>query len=365
MWIGNTNCNMKKTWFMAMPFLMLGLFSCQKENQTKEPQMEMLGQPINETYVDTTVLRMQPFNKQIVCNGRLRAKAKSELSFLQQGVTMQICVTEGQYVAKGTLIASLDKTERLRELEKAEHELERARVELTDKLIGLGYDATLEGVPEDVMKRAEVTSGYYSAKFQLQSVRTALAECDLYAPYAGRVASVMAEPYQRNDKICTLIDDSQFEVEFSILEAELPHVEKGMKVRMSPYIEDSLEYVGAVSEINPMIDDKGLTKVAATIRNDKKGLLVDGMNVRIVVEQQVQQMFVVPKDAVVERDGYHVVFLYENGKAVWTYVDVVYSNIGSYAISGCKRKETTLNEGDVIITSGNLNLADGTPVNAN
>ena len=156
MWIGNTNCNMKKTWFMAMPFLMLGLFSCQKENQTKEPQMEMLGQPINETYVDTMVLRMQPFNKQIVCNGRLRAKAKSELSFLQQGVTMQICVTEGQYVAKGTLIASLDKTERLRELEKAEHELERARVELTDKLIGLGYDATLEGVPEDVMKRAEV-----------------------------------------------------------------------------------------------------------------------------------------------------------------------------------------------------------------
>ena len=58
------------------------------------------------------------------------------------------------------------------------------------------------------------------------------------------------------------------------------------------------------------------------------------------------------------------IFLLEEGKAVWTYVDVVHSNISSFAITGCRRKETALEEGSIVITSGNMNLADGTSVQA-
>ena len=268
------------------------------------------------------------------------------------------------HVAKGALIASLDKRERVREIEKAEKELERAKVELTDKLIGLGYDASLKGVPEDVMKRTEVTSGYFTAKYQLQSAKTALTECNLYAPFSGRIADLEARSYQRNDKICTLIDDSQFEVEFKILEAELAIIRKGQHIKVSPFVSDSLTIEGVITEINPLVDDKGLVKVMARLVN-KDNTLIDGMNVRVIVEEQLRNMFVVPKDAVVERDGYHVVFIYKDGQAVWTYVDVLYSNINSYAITGCQRKETEIHAGDIIITSGNLNLADGTEVKLN
>lgn len=343
----------------------LCLASCHKEKGQEEgADMEKREQMMSETYVDTMTLHMQPFDKQTVCNGRLRARAKSELTFAGQGIVSDIRVKEGQYVRKGALIASLDKTECTREVEKAEHELERARVELTDKLIGLGYEADLKNVPEDVMKRAEVTSGYYSARYQLQSARTALEECDLHAPFSGRVASLEAKPWQRAEKVCTLVDDSQFEVEFSILEAELAHVAKGQRVRVSPYVDDSLSCTGTVTEINPMVDEKGLIKVTATVEGGRQGRtdLLDGMNVRVVAEQRLSRMFVVPKDAVVERDGFHVIFRYQDGRAVWTYVDVVYSNINSFAITGSKRKETTISEGDIVITSGNLNLADGTEV---
>ena len=51
--------------------------------------------------------------------------------------------------------------------------------------------------------------------------------------------------------------------------------------------------------------------------------------------------------------------------ALWIamdYVDVVYSNISQYAVTGNARKETKIEDGDVVITSGNLNLADGTEV---
>jgi RND family efflux transporter MFP subunit len=288
----------------------------------------------------------------------------SELNFVTQGVTAEIYVKEGMKVTKGTLIASVDKRERLRELEKAEKELERAKVELVDKLIGMGYDASMKDVPQDVMKRAEVTSGYFSAQYQLQSAKKALDECNLYAHFSGRIANLEARPYQNNSKICTLIDDSQFEVEFKILEAEFKSVKKGQHVKVSPFVNDSLMFEGVVTEINPLVDDKGLIKVMARLDNNGSELM-DGMNVRIIVEEEVRNMFVVPKDAVVERDGYHVVFLYKDGQAVWTYVDVLHSNINSFAITGCQRKETTIHEGEVVITSGNLNLADGTEVKIN
>lgn len=354
---------MTKLEILTLSIVCLGLASCRSKKE-ETTDMEMHQQITNETYVDTMTLRASVFDKQIVCNGRLRAKTKSELNFVTQGVTAEIYVKEGMNVSKGTLIASLDKRERLHELEKAEKELDRAKVELVDKLIGLGYDATMQGIPDDVMKHAEVTSGYFSAQYQLQSARKALEECNLYAPFCGRIANLEARPYQTNSKICTLIDDSQFEVEFKILEAELSSVRKGEKVKVSPFVSDSLIFVGVVTEINPLVDDKGLVKVMARLDN-KDNALIDGMNVRIIIEEQLQNMFVVPKDAVVERDGYHVVFIYKDGQALWTYVDILNSNINSFAITGCQRKETTIHEGDIVITSGNLNLANGTTVKLN
>lgn len=342
----------------------IGFGSCSNKKTEQPNNMETHQQTMSETCVDTMTLRASVFDKQIVCNGRLRAKTKSELNFVTQGVTAEIYVKEGVNVSKGTLIASLDKRERLRELEKAEKELERAKVELVDKLIDLGYDATMQGIPDDVMKRAEVTSGYFSAQYQLQTAKKALNECNLYAPFSGRIANLEARPYQNNSKICTLIDDSQFEVEFKILEAELSSLRKGQKIKVSPFVSDSLAFEGVITGINPLVDDKGLVKVMARLDN-KNGELIDGMNVRITIEDEVRNMFVVPKDAVVERDGYHVVFIYKDGQAVWTYVDILHSNINSFAITGCQRKETSIHEGDIIITSGNLNLADGTKVKLN
>lgn len=349
-----------KTKYLIAAFALLAACTRGKEENKDDSGMEMHQQQMSETYVDTMVLHQTEFNKQIVCNGRLRAKAKSELNFNGQGIIAEVFVREGQHIGKGKLIATLDKQDRQRELEKAKHELQRAKVELTDKLIGLGYN-DMNAVPADVMERAEVMSGYYSAKFQLQSAKKALEECNLYAPFSGRIADLEAKRFQKNDKVCTLVDDSGFEVEFRILEAELSGVRIGQKVKVTPFVQDSIRYEGRVTEINPLVDDKGLVKIKAQLSN-RGNTLLDGMNVRVIVEEKMQHMFVVPKDAVVERDGYQVIFLLEEGRAVWTYVDVVHSNISSFAITGCQRKETTIKEGDIVITSGNLNLADGTEV---
>lgn len=332
------------------------------KDEEKDQPMESAVQKLNENYVDTMVLHKVVFNKQIKCNGKLRAAAKSELAMPTTGILHAIYVKNGMTVKKGALLASVDSREAKRELSKAEREMEKAKVELVDKLIGQGYDETMKDVPEAILERAKVTSGYTSAEYALQTARLNLERCDLHAPFAGRVADMDCKLYQQpKEMFCTLIDDTWFDVEFSILEAELQSVELGQKVVVAPFVDENREFVGKVTEVNPSIDEKGQVKVRARIKN-RAGALMEGMNVKVVIEKEVPDMFVVPKDAVVIRDGFHVLFRLVEGRAVWTYVDVVYSNISQYAVTGNKRKETEIDDGDIVITSGNLNLADGTEV---
>lgn len=319
-------------------------------------------QPIVE--VDTIVLRRQTFQKQILCNGKLLAIQRAELMCPKAGELLKsVNVRNGQRVSAGMVLAVADTRDMNAALEKAKHDLEKAKVDLQDKLIGLGYGADVRNVPADILKKAEMTSGYYSANYALRTAENSLADCRLIAPFSGKVANLVARPHQRGDKFCTLIDDSFFDVEFRILESELTSVKTGTAVKVSPFIDESIVLNGTVAEINPIIDEKGLVTIKARVKNNSDRLL-DGMNVKVIIENSVCDMFVVPKEAVVERDGYHVVFVYdkEMHRAIWTYVDVLYSNLSSFAITGCEKKQTTVNVGDIVITSGNLNLADDTEV---
>ncbi len=351
-----------KITYLFLATLAMGMLgSCRHKAQIDELDMMNADTMSTEIYVDTEVLRPQTFHRQLVCNGKLRAIAKCELSFSDGGIVSSIYVKNGSRVAKGQLIAKTDNSEALLNIEKAQKDLERAQVDLADKLIGLGYDGISAKVPAGVMHRAKVSSGYFSAQYQLQSAKHALAKCTLVAPFGGRIADLENKRNQRLEKLCTLVNDSQLDVEFDVLEAEIKNIHVGQTVLVSPFVDEGNQCKGMVVNVNPMVSDKGLIRMTARI-NNPSGKLMDGMNVKIVVENDVPRSFVVPKDAVVERDGYHVVFVYKDGEAVWTYVDIAYANIGSYAITGCQRKETELHSGDVIITSGNLNLADGTKV---
>lgn len=344
-------------------FVLISVCGCKQNSKSKpeEQAMDVARQKLNNNYVDTLVLCKSTFNKQINCNGKLRAIAKSELLMPAAGILKSVLVQNGSLVKQGEILAVVDKENATIELGKAQQQMERATIDLLDKLIGQGFDEDTAVVPSAILKRAKITSGYMTAQEALDAAQRGLSNCELIAPFDGRVANVDSKLHEKTDKFCTLIDDSYFDVEFNILEAEMGVGTKGQRVIVTPFVNEQKRFVGVVTEVNPLIDDKGQIKIRAKIKNNS-GYLMEGMNVRVVLESDIRDMYVVPKDAVVLRDGFHVIFRYEEGVAVWTYVDVLYSNIDAYAITGNKVKQTKINDKDIIITSGNLNLADGTEV---
>jgi hypothetical protein len=81
-----------------------------------------------------------------------------------------------------------------------------------------------------------------------------------------------------------------------------------------------------------------------------------------MVENSIPDQLVVPKSAVVIRDNLEVLFRYVDGRSLWTYVNVLMSNTEYHVIEANSDRGASIEVGDLIVTSGNLNLGDDTPI---
>jgi len=346
---------MKKLPFFLLFGLML--FSCGRKNPD-ETEAQKRTYVAERNPVQIMVLSPSAFMQQLVANGKLAALCKSQLRFSVGGRIEAVHVANGQRIKAGIAIASLNDAEYRQQLAQAGLALERARLDLHDLLIGMGFDGSdIAKVPADKLALAQTRSGYASAQNNLETARRNLAGCQLTAPFAGVVANIVQKAHENlsGEAFCTLIDDSRFEVAFRVMESELTEVQLDAPVRVTSFA-GAVSVTGRVSEINPVVGADGLVAVKAVVANP--GSYIEGMNVSVLIEKAVPNQYVVPKSAVVLRDNQHVLFKVVGGKAYWNYVNIVMENSASYSVIPDPDKTTaSLNPGDTIIVSGNLNLA--------
>ncbi|MDR2586148.1 MAG: efflux RND transporter periplasmic adaptor subunit [Prevotellaceae bacterium] len=340
----------------------LSMASCGGPKNDKEVDLAKNVYEREVNRVDTLYLKRVEFQKQLISNGRLRAKVKGVVGFKTTGIVVKLPVKNGSYVRKGDLIAQIDTQEAMLNLAQAQVRYQRAEIDRRDALINFGYqisDSTL--IPADVMRISAIRSGYANAQSDLRMAEIALDRCTIYAPFSGKIANLSTQLYEIGGaNFCTLIDDSTFEVDFTVLETEMEFIKPNMGIELSPLHKPSERYSGKVTEVNPMVDAHSQIKITGVVTGNVA--LMDGMNVRVFLENTIPDQLVVPKTAVVQRDGYHVLFTYNNGKAEWVYIDIIMSNSESHSVTGNKAKQAELSQGDCIIVGGNVNLAHGTEV---
>jgi len=80
------------------------------------------------------------------------------------------------------------------------------------------------------------------------------------------------------------------------------------------------------------------------------------MNVKVVIRKPVADRLVVPKEALVIRQGRDVIFVRQDSLAIWKYVSVEFENSTSISV------KEGLEPGDLVIVNGNVNLAHETIV---
>lgn len=307
--------------------------------------------------VDTMAIHKLPFKSDIVSNGRIRALEYADMFFRTPELIEDVLVKNGQKVKKGQVLARLDLFKLNAEKTRQADAIAKAELELQDVLIGQGYNPDdVASVPADVMRLARTRSGLDQAEASYNTAVRDIENATLRAPFDGVVANVNGARHtlaSTGDPFCRIINNSRMAVEFPILESELPHIANGQTVDVLPF-GNSERYTGLVSEINPLVDESGHVTVRA-VMSDASGL-IDGLNVRVRCSHSLGERIVVPKSAVVLRTGRQVIFTYHDGKALWKYVSTGLENLDSYEIT------EGLNEGDIVIYSGNENLAHESPV---
>jgi membrane fusion protein, multidrug efflux system len=349
---------MKYGLLLFLPVI-IGITSCNNEKASdniSESRM-LVEQDLNE--VQAIRLKMQPFQKEIISNGKLAALQKSTLAFGVGERIVQKHFKNGDFVQKGTVIASLSKTDLKSQLKQAQFRLEKARLDLEDVLIGQGYDLSdTASIPDELFKTAKLLSGYTSALNDHENTMLALQKTDLLAPFSGVLSGIKHNVHDRigaSEIYCTLIDQSKFLVGFDVLETEIMDIKTGKKVEIAPFSSQKYQITGVVYEIDPVVDEHGLIRVNALIESTRG--LMEGMNMKVRVRTMVPDKLVVPKSAVLIRQNKDVLFKYSNGKAIWTYVIKELENSTSYAVKLQPNSIGSLTESDTIIVSGNLNLA--------
>ncbi|UZR97349.1 efflux RND transporter periplasmic adaptor subunit [Chondrinema litorale] len=339
-------------------FISCWLAACSAKKSPTEEDVNKRVYLEEKNPVSVLVLDKGTFSKQLVSNGKLHALKKSELSFSSDGVVSTLPYKNGSSVQKGSIIAQLQQQEQKLSLAEAKIAIEKARLELEDFLIGQGYDLKdSTNIPDQLFETSKIRTGYTEAQQQLSKAEQDFNNTVLIAPFSGKIASLSNKLYEHptgEAPFCILIDDSSFEVEFQVTESEFHELTVGLGITVVPFASNE-KFEGTITAINPLVDEHGLITIQATVKNT--GGLLEGMNVKVLIEQEVSDQYVVPKAAVVIRQNQDVLFKVVDGKAYWTYLQILYENSDSYAVVAHPDKQASLEVGDTVIISGNLNLA--------
>jgi len=340
-------------------FIMIIIVSFSCKSRTTENLEEMARRSSHPEAVLVKTIKLEPstFYHELISNGKAFSSEKAVVPFKVNGIIKELYIRNGQKVRLGDLLAVIEDFEYRSKLTSAQQALEKAEINFKDDLLSNYYTTDTANLSPAKIKISRIRSGLSDALTALEVAEYNFNNTRIYAPISGIVANLEAmqwNPSQNYKSLCTIIFDEVMDVEFPVIESEFGFINIGMPVGIIPFINDSNVITGTITQINPQVDETGMVKVKAQFRNNSR--LIDGMNVRVMIRKPVPNQLVVPKEALVIRQGKDVIFVRQDSLAIWKYVTVEFENSTSISV------KEGLEPGDLVIVSGNVNLAHETIV---
>jgi len=318
--------------------------------QTTETYIERL------TEVDTSILKRKSFYSEIISQGKIQANKKIDVPFTAQGLITEVPVKQGQWVEQGALLVKMDDFQTRNELQKLEVQRIVAQLNMDNHFINLGYSPDRkQEIPEEIRKNASIEFNLPGLEIDKERLEHQLEKARITAPFSGVITELKVTEGAHSsayDKVCTLIDNQPLQIAFPVLESEMNRIKKGQLVSIEPYFDlvKDKPATGRITYISPQVDDEGMVQCLASIQQGGTNF-IDGMRMNVYIRDEIPNVLVLPKNAVVDRQNRLVVFTLVNDRAYWNYVELGAENSDSYLI------KDGIKEGDTIIMTHNFDLA--------
>ena len=305
------------------------------------------------TQVESVRVQPQSLPNQFETVGTLRADESVIVRPEVAGEIETINFKEGERVAAGQLLFTLDDALVRADLNEANANLQNAR-RAFDRATELAARQLIAGADLDT-KRAE----FGVAQARAASARTRVAKTRITAPFAGvtGLRNVSAGDYVNvGQELVPLVRLDPIELDLRVPEVVLSSLEVGQKVLFGVDAFRDQRFEAEVVAIAPTVDAGGRSVAlrARTANPDLK--LRPGMSARVRITLGTSaKALLVPEQAIWPMGEQKTVFVIDNGKARQVPVEL------GTRLPGQVEVTSGLKAGDDVVTAGQLKLRDGAP----
>lgn len=330
----------------------VGFYFILERNKAKnQSEVNIVAEKNNDVAVRTAVVQFEEMNNEVQENGTFLAKTTATISAEMGGQLIGLYVKEGSYVRPGQTIAKLKG-------DKLNVQTSNAQANLDQALSALArYEAAYKTGGVTALQLDQERLQVKNARAQVQSAQLQSGDTNVVARIGGVVNRKNVElgtVVAPGTPIVEVVDISALKLKVEVDESLVPQLAIGNIVKVKPsVVEETID--GRVTFIAPM--SNGALKFPVEITIPNNGQLKAGMyGTALFSRAGLSRTMVIPREAFVGGVSSNQVFVVKNGIAQLT-------NIQSGMNFGDKVEVISgLKQGDVVVTSGQINLSNNTKV---
>lgn len=325
-----------------------------KHKAENEAQTEVVAQKNNFVAVRTAIADYKEINGQYIANGTFIPKQEVKLSAETAGLVSRVLVEEGSMVKAGQTLAVIKADKQNVNVANAQAVFDNAQAEVARFESAYATGGVTKQQLDQVKLQLE------NAKNNLRSAEIAAGDVNITASFSGIVNTKNIEPgsyVNPGMELFEVVNVATLKLKVNVDEKNVGALKIGQSVTVkSPVLSDK-EFTGKISFIAPKADASLNFPVELEIQNSASNELKAGMYGNAYFgDSQMNNVLLVPRNAFIGSVSSNQIFVHKDGKAVLTKV-VSGRTFGDNVeiISGIEK-------GAEVITSGQINLVDGTAV---
>lgn len=330
-----------------------GIYFILTGNKKKnEEKVEQVAAKNPDVVVRVAQVSHQEINDGFSVNGSFLANRTANIASEVSGQISALYVKEGSHVGAGQVIARLKGDKLNVNVANAQANLDNAQAALSR------YEMAYKTGGVTALQLDQARLQVKNARAQVQSANLNSGDTTIRAKVGGIVNQKFLEVgsiVSPGTPIVEIVDISQVKLKVDVDEAMVARLALGQIVKVQPSVEEG-SVDGRITFIAPASTGALKFPVEITVPNGLNKLKAGMYGTAIFNEGTAAKPLVIPRDAFVGSVSQNEVFVVRDNKA---YMVKVQSgmNYGDKVeiVSGLK-------EGDVVVTSGQINLIDGTPV---
>ncbi|MCE7064234.1 efflux RND transporter periplasmic adaptor subunit [Dyadobacter sp. CY326] len=324
------------------------------DNKEKTAEKVYVPEADPKVGVKIAVAEMRKLSQDESFLGSFTPNRKVEIRPQAGGEIVRLNIQEGQFVKAGQLIAKLDDEQLRYQIEALQVTLEGYQNDLKR------YEVLVKGdaVPAVNLERTQLS--IRSTEAQIKQLKKQISNTSIIAPFSGIVTAKMVEKgsvVSIGTPMAEITDISLLKLVVNIPEKSVNEFRNGKSIAIKTDVYPDANFTGKVTMVSAEGDDAHNYPVEITVQNSQKNPLKAGMYGSIANASEVKgAALAVPRQAITGSAKQPQIYVVENGKA----------NLRDVAIGATTNEyyEITkgLKAGDKVVTSGQINLQNGTSV---